>query len=76
LQPAPETKGTGLAQLTSLMEAALTRENLKWAFKRVRAEKGAAGVDGLDIDRTARLLLTRGGRGPGEDFLTGSITTS
>ncbi|NUX59633.1 reverse transcriptase domain-containing protein, partial [Paraburkholderia youngii] len=38
--------------------AALTRANLKQAFKRVRANKGAAGVDGLDIDQTSRHLVT------------------
>lgn len=41
-----------------LLQAALTRENLRQAFKRVRANKGAAGVDGLDIDQTARQLVT------------------
>ena len=35
--------------------AALTRENLQRAMKRVRANKGAAGVDGLDIDQTAAI---------------------
>lgn len=43
---------------SSLLVAALTRENLKQAFKRVRANKGAAGVDGLDIDQTSRHLVT------------------
>ena len=38
--------------------AALTRENLQRAFKRVKANKGAAGVDGLDIIQTARHLVT------------------
>ena len=38
--------------------AALTRENLQRAFKRVRANKGAAGVDGLDIDQTVVHLGT------------------
>ena len=42
----------------ALLHAALTRENLQRAFKRVRANKGAAGVDGLDIDQTARHLST------------------
>ena len=41
-----------------LLQAVLTRENLRQAIKRVRASKGAAGVDGLDIDQTARQLVT------------------
>ena len=49
-----ETKSTGSA----LLHAALTRENLQRALKRVRANKGAPGVDGLDIDQTARHLVT------------------
>lgn len=52
--PRHETGDTGSA----LLEAVLTRENLKQAFKRVRANKGAAGVDGLDIDQTSRHLVT------------------
>src|ERR1700741_3829237 len=48
--PRHESGDTG----SSLLMAALTRENLKQAFKRVRANKGAAGVDGLDIDQTSR----------------------
>lgn len=43
--------GTG-----GLLVAALMRENLQTAFKRVKANKGAAGVDGLDIGQTAELL--------------------
>lgn len=34
-----------------------TRENLRQALRRVRANKGAPGVDGLDIDQTARHLV-------------------
>jgi len=41
-----------------LLSAALARENLQQAWKRVRANKGAAGVDSLDIDQTARHLRT------------------
>jgi len=41
---------------SELLQAALTRENLVKAFKRVRANKGAAGVDGMDIDQTAEHL--------------------
>lgn len=36
----------------------MARENLQRAWKRVRANKGAAGVDGLDIDQTAVWLRT------------------
>src|SRR5664279_1663149 len=43
---------------SGLLTAALTRENLQQALKRVRANKGAAGVDGLDIDQTVRHLVT------------------
>jgi len=39
-----------------LLDAVLARENLQRALKQVRANKGAAGVDGLDIDQTARML--------------------
>jgi len=46
-RPRHETGSTGSA----LLKAALTRESLQQAWKRVRANKGAAGVDGLDIIR-------------------------
>jgi len=43
--------GTG-----GLLEAALTRHNLQTAWKRVKANKGAPGVDGLDIEQTAQFM--------------------
>ncbi len=51
--PRHATGGTGSA----LLRAALTTENLRRAFKPVRSNKGAAGVDGLDTDQTSRLLV-------------------
>ena len=58
-----EHPDTGLAMPRAgtggLLEAALTRQNLQAAWKRVKANKGAAGVDGLDIEQTAELLRTR-----------------
>jgi hypothetical protein len=53
-RPRHEPKGTGSA----LLLAALARENLQRAWKRVRANKGVAGVDGLDINQTAEHLRT------------------
>lgn len=50
---AKQPAGTG-----GLLEAALTRQNLQLAWKRVKANRGAAGVDGLDIEQTARMLQT------------------
>lgn len=60
--PPREHPGTGSARPKAgtggLLEAMLTRQNLQAAWRRVKANKGAAGVDGLDIEQTARLLQT------------------
>ena len=56
--PRQDTKSTGSALPRSLLQAALTRENMHRALKRVRANKGAAGVDGLDIIQAVRHLRT------------------
>jgi RNA-directed DNA polymerase len=53
-RPRHEPGSTGSA----LLLAALTRENLQRALKRIRANKGVAGVDGLDIDQTVAHLRT------------------
>ena len=57
-----EHPGTGSAKSKEgtggLLEAALTRQNLQTACKRVKANKGAAGVDGLDIEQTAQAIRT------------------
>jgi len=52
--PRHATAGTG----SVLLQAALTTENLRQAFKRVRANKGAAGLDGLDINQTSHHLVS------------------
>ena len=54
--PRHATQGTGTG--SALLQAALTRENLQKVFKRARANKGAAGVDGLDRDPTAKHLAS------------------
>jgi retron-type reverse transcriptase len=52
MRPRYEAKSTG----PGLLGVALARENMQQAWKRVRANKGAAGIDGLDIDQTAERL--------------------
>ena len=42
----------------NLLAQVLARENMQRAWKRVKANKGAAGVDGLDIAATGRYLVT------------------
>ena len=41
-----------------MLQAALTRDNLLRAWKRVKANKGSAGADGLDIEQTPQFLKT------------------
>ena len=43
---------------SALLEVMLTRANLQQAWRRVKANRGAAGVDGLDIQQTAEVLKT------------------
>ena len=64
--PLAEHPDTGSAKSKAgtggLLEAALTRGNLQAAWKRVKANKGAAGVDGLDIEQTAQIVRTHWSR--------------
>lgn len=53
LRPRPEPEDTG----PGLLLVVLARENMQQAWKRVRANKGAAGIDGLGIDETAKRLM-------------------
>lgn len=47
----------GLGQ-EGLLQQALSRENMTVAWKRVKANRGSAGVDGLTIEQTAEHLKT------------------
>lgn len=49
-----DTVGAGQGLLLQV----LARENMQRAWKRVKANKGAAGVDGMDIAQTGRYLVT------------------
>lgn len=42
----------------ALLEKALARANMQRAWKRVKANRGAAGVDGMDIAETGRYLVS------------------
>ena len=50
-------QGTGSAG-QDLLTQALARQNMQRAWKRVKANKGAAGVDGMDIAQTGQHLTT------------------
>ncbi|MCP5418129.1 MAG: hypothetical protein H6965_13660 [Chromatiaceae bacterium] len=54
--PQREVEDTGSA----LLEVMLTRANLQCPWKRVKANKGAAGMDGLDIAQTTDYLKVQG----------------
>jgi len=52
-RPRHEAEDTG----AGLLKAVLARDNMQQAWKRVRANKGAAGIDGLSIDETVERLM-------------------
>lgn len=58
-----------------LLQQVLSRENMVEAWKRVKANKGSAGADGLTIEQTVEHLKTRW---PyiREALLNGDISTS
>ena len=45
-----------LAETTSLMEEVCQRENVKQAYRRVVANKGAPGVDGMRVEQRGAYL--------------------
>ena len=54
--PPPPHDTTSAGQ--GLLLQVLARENMQRAWKRVKANKGVAGVDGMDIAQTGRYLVT------------------
>ncbi len=42
------------AVINSLMEAVCERENLKRALRRVKANKGSPGIDGMTVEQLSR----------------------
>lgn len=53
---AASDEGHCIGQGAGLLEQMIERGNLNAAWKQVRRNKGAAGVDGLDFERTATLI--------------------
>jgi len=50
-----DTESPAIAE--TLMEEVLERENLREALKRVKANKGSAGVDGMTVQNLSRYLI-------------------
>lgn len=42
--------------MSQLLEEILSRENMQLAYKRVKANKGAGGVDGITIEEVDKYL--------------------
>lgn len=38
--------------MSQLMEEILSRENMILAYKKVKANKGASGIDGISVERS------------------------
>jgi RNA-directed DNA polymerase len=55
---APPASPEGRALVYDLMERVCHRDNLNRAFKRVRANKGAAGVDGMSVGKLHEWIVT------------------
>src|SRR3954453_16067176 len=65
-------KSESLGSGVDLLEAMLKRENLKRAWERVKANKGAAGIDGRSIAETWQWLKAGGWTITGEQLRAGS----
>ena len=47
-------------QANGLLEEIVSRENLNRAYKRVKRNKGAGGVDGMEVDELLQYLKDKG----------------
>ena len=47
-------------QTTGLLERILQNQNLNWAYKKVKSNKGAGGVDGMDVEELLTYLREHG----------------
>ena len=55
----PATSGTERSGTAALMERVVEQDNVKAALKRVRQNKGSAGVDGMTVDELPKYLSDR-----------------
>lgn len=53
------TKGNERSGASDLLRRVVTRDNMKAAWKRVKRNRGSAGVDGLTIQETMAVLVTK-----------------
>ena len=65
-------KGERLSSSVDLLEAVLSRDNILRAWKRVKSNKGAAGVDGRSIEQTREWLLAGGWSSVRQQLRSGS----
>jgi group II intron reverse transcriptase/maturase len=57
----PETDNTNAAESKNgLLEKIVSRDNMNEAFKRVKANKGSHGIDGMGVDRLLQYLQENG----------------
>jgi retron-type reverse transcriptase len=62
MSPASERRKNDIQRVEEdLLERILSRDNLNLAYKRVKANKGSHGVDGMTVDELLPLLKQHGG---------------
>ena len=59
-QASAAVKETSTPETTMLLEEVLRHDNLKRAYQRVRANKGAPGIDGMTVDELGAYLAEHG----------------